>query len=85
MERQFIIHLTMRIFAGVAGVVCYFLVSGGMRAADVFLCSKNSDGLHQELGRNYQRVLPASLGLNTTLIVSAFLRKRRERVVTVTG
>jgi hypothetical protein len=85
MERQFLIHLTMHVAAGVAGVVCYFLVLSGMRGADVFLCSKNPDGLHQELGKNYQRVLPASLGLNTTLIVSAFLRKRRERVVTVTG
>ena len=85
MERQFIIHLAMRIVAGVAGVACYFLVSGAMRATDLFLCTKNSDGLHQELDKNYQRVLPASLGLNTTMIVTAFLRKRRERVVTVTG
>jgi len=84
MERQFIIHLIMHVAAGVAGVVCYFLVLSGMRGADVFLCSKNPDGQHEVLGKNYQRVLPASLGLNTTLIVSAFLRKRRERVVTVT-
>jgi hypothetical protein len=81
MERLLFILLKMRILAAIAGFICYSIVAWFMHGAEIYLSAPDKDGHREILGKNYQRVLPASLGVNTSLIVLTLLRQRRQPAV----
>ncbi len=83
MERFLFILLKMRIIAAIAGFVCYSIVAWFLHGAEIYLSAPDKDGHREVLGKNYQRVLPASLGLNTSLVVLFLLRMRRQPAVVV--